>query len=640
MMKKALALTVSLFVLTAVLFALPAAAAGLSTNSEEDKVVTSFKFLPMNSINLKTLLLSITRLRSQIAAELEKEGKAPEKIELDANIVACDLIKQRLSAIIDGAFQPGADAAKYNADYVRTMRIWYSLEASILEDQMEKKNLAKSALYLMKKAVNLIGKPFVINVPSCGDPDSAVGDDGAAKEASGLFDASGKAVSKAGMAAMSARQISKLEPLAEPHVYSPVTGDPIERYARHVRQIVELTRACPGGDPSFDLEQARTVFLLDKVSVSATSPKINVKDKYGFSWKFKWGNEVHTEMLATRLYIALGGGYADLKFIVPYAAAPLVLHPEGEKDGGFRTLGELAEKCADNGIRSFRMMDWVVADGLQKSPDGKLLGHGKVDEAFLKKYGIKKKYLGAWYVFFKEASASFNAPCAKRLGSAAFSDLGALESRSARGSIIFNTLLMNIDAKDANNRVVILYNPQSGKFDRVIEYQHDLGCVLTAPIHEKLTAGEVNELDWKWMVRFPGHIGFNVGVLYQPDAWKKATYADAMWMARKICALDPSVFTWIAKESKWPEFVQALFVERMKARRNQLVEIFQLDREGFKPLPVDRNLTIRVPQSGGIIDTPVRDGKILSPKDSVTVRNAEAKAHPEGVYKTVSRFND
>jgi len=613
--------------------------AQIENATESDMCVTSFKFLPLNAMNLKTLLLSIDRLKPQVLAELEKEGKNPEKIAADANVIACDLIRERLCGLLGSISKPGAAPEAFYGDYVKIMRIWYSLEASIVADHMVKRNLAQSALYLIRMAVRLIAKPFVVRVPSCGDPDAKIGPEKAAYEASGLYDANAKAISRTDMAAMSARQISMAEPLGESHVYRQLPVAPIKRFSELEKEIVELTRVCPGGDPSFDLDQAKTVFMLDEVKDTATSPKVTVKDKYGFSWKFKWGNEVHTEILATRLYIALGGRFADLKYVISSGAAPLVLQPESDDKSEYKTLGELVEKFKNNGIRNFKMMEWVVPEGLQKDPTGKLLGHGKVDEAFLKKYSIKKKYLGAWYVWFKESSASFNAPCAKRLGAAAFSDVGALESRTARGSIVFNMFLMNFDAKDANNKLVLLYNPQTGKFDRSIEFQHDLGCTLTASVLEKLTAGEINELDWKWMAKLPGAIGFNVGVMYHPEAWKKATYADAMWMARNVCSLDPAVFEWAARETKWPEFAQSLVVERLKSRRNQLIEIFNLDSEGFRMLPVNAGLTIKVPQNGGI-DMPVQNGRIVSPDKSITVRNAETLSHPEGVYKTKSRFDD
>jgi hypothetical protein len=488
-------------------------------------------------------------------------------------------------------------------------------------------------------AVNVLGKPFVVRVPSCGNADSAMGADKAALEARGLYGRDGKPAADENLAGMTARQISALEPYGESHVYVPVSGNPIDRFSALENEITELSRICPGGEADFDLKKARAVFMLDEVKTNATSPKVSAKDRYGFSWKVKWGNEVHTETLATRLYLALGGRYADLKYVVSAGEAPFVLQPESEADSQFRTLDELINKFKDAGTSSFRMIEWVVPENLQKNPEGKLLGHGRVDEQFIKKYKIKNKYLGAWYVWFKESSVSLNAPCAKRLGAAAFSDLGALESRAARGSIIFNMFLMNFDAKDANNKMVLLYNPKTGKFDTPIEYQHDLGCVLAASIFEKLTAGEINELDWKWMLKLPGNICFNVSVMYHPAAWKKATFADAMWMARKVCSLEPAVWEWAVAQARWPEFAGSLLLERLKSRRNQLIDIFDLAPEGFKPFPVNRKLTIKVP-AGGFIDFPVLNGRIVSPRMSITVRNAENTLHPEGIYATKSKHND
>lgn len=633
-------ITLPLLIIFLTIFNISAGWAFFDVKSEDDKIVTEFKFLPYNIANVKILLSSIDKIKSDIAGELEREGKKTEKIALDASILACDLIKERLSILLDRASKPGAGEADLRSYYTKTMRIWYSLEASVCADNMEKKNIVQGAFYLIKMGVRLLGKPFVVRIPSCRDTDAAVGADKAALESRGLCASDGKIVSGEAMANMTARQISALEPAGESHVYRPVSGNPIDRFSELEKEITELTRICPGGDPDFDLQQARSVFMLEEVKTTATSPKVSAKDRYGFSWKFKWGNEVHTEILATRLYCALGGRYADLKYVISAGEAPLVLQPEGDKDGELKTLDDMITRFKNNGTRNFKMIDWVVPGGLQKSPDGKLLGHGRVDEQFIKKYKIKNRYLGAWYVWFKESSVSFNAPCAKRIGAAAFSDLGALDSRVARGSIIFNMLLMNFDAKDANNKMVLLYNPKTQKFDTPIEYQHDLGCILTASVLEKLTAGEINELDWKWMAKFPGIIGFNVGVMYHPVAWKKATYADAMWMARKVCALEPAVWEWAVSQAKWPSFAGSLLVERLKSRRNQLIDIFDLAAEGFKPFPVNRDLTIKVPADGGVIDFPVLNGRIVSPDKSITVRNAENTQHPEGIYATKSRLDD
>lgn len=608
--------------------------------SDDNKIVTDFRFLPMNITNVKTLLVSIENIKAGIVNDLEQAGKKTEKIALDANVLACVLIKERLTALLADITKPGANIADFNGNYIKTMRIWYSMEASVCADTMDKKNLLEKTFYLIKMGVNLIGKPFVVRVPSCDNPDGAIGESEASKESSRLFDQSGKPVPVETIAGMTHRQLSLIEPLNEGHVYRTVSGDPRQMFSALEKEIIELTRVCPGGDPNFDLDQARTVFMLDKIKSNATSPKVMAKDKYGFNWKFKWGNEIHTETFATRLYCALGGRYADLKYVISAGQAPLVLQPESDKDSQYRTLDELITKFENNGRSSFKMIEWVVPEGLQKSPDGKLLGHGKVDEQFIKKYGIKNKYLGSWYVWYKETSISFNAPCAKRIGAAAFSDLGADSSRTARGSIIFNMLIMNLDAKDANNQMVLLYNTKTGKFDTPIEYQCDLGCILSAPLLKQKPNGVINSVDWDFMTKFPGSIGFNTGVIYHPKAWKKATYADAMWMARKVCSLEPAVWEWSVAEARWPKFAEALLVERLKSRRNQLINMFNLASEGFKPFPVNKNLTIKVPSDDGIIDMPVQNGRIVSPDQSVTVRNLENTQHPEGIYMTKSKRND
>jgi len=42
-----------------------------------------------------------------------------------------------------------------------------------------------------------------------------------------------------------------------------------------------------------------------------SSPKFKVKDIYGMKWKFKMGEEIHTESMFNRLYILLGGKFND-----------------------------------------------------------------------------------------------------------------------------------------------------------------------------------------------------------------------------------------------------------------------------------------------------------------------------------------
>ncbi|HNY12970.1 MAG TPA: hypothetical protein PKK26_15390, partial [Candidatus Wallbacteria bacterium] len=461
-------------------------------------------------------------------------------------------------------------------------------------------------------------------------------------EALFLFDEWKKSVSTEKIAGMTHRDVSRLEPLEESNVYRLTNTFSPNTYMAFEKEIEDMVKTCPGGNPDFSFEKAKKCFVFDHFLTSGSHPKISSEDRYGFKWKIKFGEEMHTELFATRLYMILGGRYADLKYYIPSGTVPLVLEPpakQGEDPKAVSYFYQLVEAFAPAQSKSkalqFHIADWILPQNIIKDDQGRILGNGIVDEAFIKKYGLKKKYLGAYYVYFIESTMSFTPPVVKKLGAAAFSGLGANQSRAARGSIIFNLFLSSLDAKDDNCQMSLLYNPQTQKFDRPIEYQSDLGCVMGSP----LSAGEINSYDWEWLVPLPGFIGFNVKIMYYPGAWKSATFADAMWMARKIAAIDVKTFEWAAAESHWEPFVQALVVEKIKSRRNQMVKFFGLDREGVAMMPVDRNLTITMPGPAAILDSPVQYGVIVSPQASLTVKNAEEK-HPEGIFNIKNPFND
>ncbi len=69
------------------------------------------------------------------------------------------------------------------------------------------------------------------------------------------------------------------------------------------------------------------------------------------------------------------------------------------------------------------------------------------------------------------------------------------------------------------------------------------------------------------------------------------TWSDARWMARRIGALGRADLERAFAESGWPDFSQKLGVEKMLARRNDLIKAFDLEEEGLKPVPCNPSLT-------------------------------------------------
>ncbi len=604
-----------------------------------DQAVPDFKLPDFNKENVKKLIERIIAMRSEIRSTLAASGKSEKKIEKSAEVIACNLIEEWLEKILDGFDKTGVDMEQLKKSYVLVMRVWYSLDAFI--QVWPKATTLQIAAFCLRTASILVTAPLVVKIPAA-RPDSLIGLERAGLEAQFLCDENKNRVSIQRIAASTYREVSKFEPLEESNVYKFNNTYSPEVYKSYEKEIENLVKICPDGDSDFSLKKAKKCFTFDHLLTSGSHAKLSVKDRYGFKWKVKFGEEVHTELFATRLYIILGGRYAELKYYMPSASTPLVLEPsdkQNEDPSAISYFYQLEEAYAPGHAKEkalqFNIKDWLYPYNVIKDDKGRILGNGIVDEDFLKKYDIKKKYLGSYYVYFKEATMSFNPPIVKKLGASAFSGLGANQSRSARASIIFNLFLSSLDAKDDNCQMVLLYNPQTGRYDRPIEYQSDLGCVMGSP----LTAGEINSYDWDWLAPFPGYTGFKVKIMYYPQAWKNATFSDAMWMARKIASLDIKTIEWAAAESHWEPFVQALVIEKIKSRRNQMVKIFGLDSEGITLMPVNRYLTINMPASDSTIDSPVLNGAIVSPKISPAVRKAE-EMHPEGIYKVKNPYMD
>lgn len=604
-----------------------------------DQAVPDFKLLDFNQENVKKLIERIIAMRAEICSTLAARGKSTEKIEKSAEVIACNLIEEWLKKISAGFQQPGVDLHQLKKSYILVMRVWYSLDAFI--QIWPKATTLQIAAFCLRTASILVTAPLVVKIPAA-SPDSPIGSERAGLEAQFLFDENNKHVSIQRIALMTNREVSKLEPLEESNVYKFNRICSPEVYKSFEKEIENLVKICPDGDADFSIKKAKKCFVFDHLLTSGSHAKISVKDRYGFKWKVKFGEELHTELLATRLYMILGGRYSELKYYMPPGSTPLVLEPPEKQIEDPKAISyfyQLEDAYAPGSSKEkalqFSIMDWLLPNGIIRDARGRVLGNGIVDEKFIKQYDIKKKYIGSYYVYFKEATMSFNPPVVKKLGAAAFSGLGANQSRAARASIVFNLFLSSLDAKDDNCQMVLLYNPETGRFDRPVEYQSDLGCVMGSP----LTAGEINSYDWDWLLPLHNFIGFKVKIMYYPEAWKNATFADAMWMARKIASMDIKTIEWAVAKSNWEPFVQALVIEKLKSRRNELVKVFGLEHEGVSLMPVDRLLTINMPAPDSTLDSPVLNGAIVSPKISPAVRKAE-EAHPEGIFKVKNPFID
>ncbi|PKK89090.1 MAG: hypothetical protein CVV64_15800 [Candidatus Wallbacteria bacterium HGW-Wallbacteria-1] len=616
--------------------------------ARKDRGLSDFKVPPLQVEAVRNLITEIGEIRETIRAELEARGKKGKKIDHHEHIVACDYLASELEVVARDLSirKKGSNIEEISGRYIRALRVLYSLKAEIKD--VERANLLEKAKSPLVMGLRVLGSPLVIRIPK-DDPDDAIGNAKAHLESSGLYDADGRQVDPDQIGSMTHRQVSKLELGPKSRVFNSFSRlQGATRWAALEKFIQGLVRQYDRKYSDFDLTKARRCWFFSKVKGSATSPKILVEDSWGLPWKLKWGDEVHTETFMARFYVAMGAKYSDLKYYMAPSSAPVILDKISEPGDG---KGNLKDSKGDdeavsylyqlqevllNSRFSFHLQRYVPQQGLILDSAGRPLGHGIVDENFCEKYEIRKKYIGRWYVFFKEASMTFYSPTLKRVGPAPFSELGAETNRAARGSVVFNCFFNNKDCKDDNNNLGLIFNPKTGIYDCVVEYQHDLGCTMGG----LQTSGDINTFDWDFIARFPGFLGFKMRTLYYPNAWKVATFADAIWMARKIADVPVNVYKWALSETGWPQFYQRLVLEKLMSRRNEMIKVFGLDKEGYVREKVDDDLTVKVRLSNGKTDKPVKNGKIASPKDSVLVAIEEESHHPEGLHKVVPRSRD
>ncbi len=588
--------------------------------------VKGYPALSYSVVNLQSFIGRVRGEQAEVRKALrEKYPDKPGKQEKNPSAIAYAKLvtdAQALLARAEAQKQEQGDAH----EFLRLQRLHYSILAD-----MESAGQEPRLVRLAKLFKNVAGGKLGLSVPAQENPEQPVGAAGAQREAARLFKpGSSVPLSREALSRLSPVEISRLAPAPD---HPSMSGkEPGSNAPGFLNEQIALIRACDKKLERFDIGYARRILFYDELKEDATSPKITVKDRYGLTWKLKWGDEVHTDVAVTRLAIDIGASFEDLKFYSGPGESILILSaPKKTGPDAIHSFAALAAKLLASKFQ-FHAERYLLDEALVKN-GAEILGHGIVDGKMAERESIDPKYVGAAFVKFKECQLSLYNPAFKRLGGAALSAVGAESDRVARGSLVFNAWVKNKDMKDDNSRVGLLYNLKTRQFDRTVEYQSDLGCTLGG----LKPSGELNSFEASFVRFLPGSINFVMRPLYIPRSWKDCSWADARWMALRIARLSRSDLERSFSESGWPSFVQKVAVEKLIARRNELIEPFRLDLDGIKPLPCDPEFTLRINRDGKT-HMPVLNGRINA--DSAIVQELEASTHPEGLATVISRKQD
>ena len=195
------------------------------------------------------------------------------------------------------------------------------------------------------------------------------------------------------------------------------------------------------------------------------------------------------------------------------------------------------------------------------------------------------------YLIAREATLAAKPDELTRVGPWPFGANGNEGLREVRALGVISIWLGNTDLKESENNKIILRAGPDGT-PRLHHVHHDLGHAFGRVISE-----QINALPWNIARRGPfGRVRFNYRSTWNPSLRKQITNADARWTTRLIAQLTREQITEVVALGGWPDPVARLLVEKLVHRRNQLVEIFELEGEPtpsgpIARLDVDRNLT-------------------------------------------------
>lgn len=587
------------------------------------EAVKDYRFLPCSQSNIARFYTSVVNEQKEVKKQLAKKyADSPKKAAEHPVTLAYGLIVNS-ARDLKARSEKKELLSSLSQSFSRLQRLHYSVKADL--DPYADPSLMVLAV---KCGSNYLFGPLKLKTvkPKLDKP---IGIRQAMLEARNLYQPGQKdPVGPDKLALMTPLEISRLEPAADHAAIRPVK--PGNHFHKFVKDMAGAIRAT-GGKKSkrFDFSYARRILFFHELKDSASSPKITAKDRYGLKWKVKWGDEVHSDVVATRLAIDLGATYADLKFYSGPRETLLILPPGKDRPTTQHELADMLKKSS----YKFHLKRYVVEEPSLKGNDGILAGTGRVDEAMLERESLDRKYLDCYYLAFKECQLTIDNPALKRLGGVDLNRSSAVDDRVARGLVVFSAWIANPDVKEDNTRSGLVWNRKSGDFDRQVEFVSDMGAAFAGPYSagclSTLPATVVGEI---FNIRL-----FKTHPVFLPNSWKHCTWADARWMARRIATLSRADIERVFFESGWPDFSQKLGVEKMLARRNDLVKAFDLADEGFKPIPCNPRLTIRFKSRMGY-DIPVIGG-VINPFSKL-VRQAEKAAHPEGLLLSRPRQLD
>ncbi|MES2285903.1 MAG: hypothetical protein V4547_09470 [Bacteroidota bacterium] len=328
------------------------------------------------------------------------------------------------------------------------------------------------------------------------------------------------------------------------------------------------------------------VVLFDKPSLSGSAPKINVLDlDLDNKWSLKWGDEVHTDVVGSHIFAALG---YDVDHPYYYEENKLTL-----------IFDELKE------IKNKEELKIKIKEIYKIDLDPFITTYGTVTIQMTQELADLQPYVGKQFVRFKKCVLEARPDRVKRMGSFLPGLLSNEDRRELRGALLAHQFIGNWDTREQNT---LLTSVHMGNYKyRMSAVFSDLGAsfgVVQGIFPPDFKVGLVNEFSWEVASYEGGILKLNSSINSILPPYKQATYQDLLWMAKKISELDGPMLRNMINKAKWPPPIAELYFHKLASRRASILKAFDLTDP--HPIAFDKNLTIKMGE-----EYVVKNGELL-----------------------------
>lgn len=347
--------------------------------------------------------------------------------------------------------------------------------------------------------------------------------------------------------------------------------------------------------------------VLDQLEVKGSAPKAHIVDLAdGARWLMKWGDEVTTDSVTSRIFTALGYN-TDYTY--------------HSKPGDINLILGKTENKKKRSVAHFVKF---LYNGYQINLSPFIKTVGRIDRATIDKFPELAPFRGQHYVSFRSSALDARPKDELRLGGMLTGHPDNMNRTELRGAILALAWLDVWDIKEINTLLSIKMTEKGET--RLIGSFSDLGISLGVKINRfprDIKAGLINEFSWDFISKENGKIQINSHVNAIIKIYTAARYEDLKWMATQIAQIDEKILRYSLSFSGWPSYLQELYFFKLAERRRQILSVFEIDDP--TPITINRMYSYRENERWII-------------KDGYLVEEPDLDVYPQGLMHEKGRF--